>query len=55
MNELYRKEVCVNCANEKCSNRIEITKHLELVIDNMSTTTTTKCKDFICKNRKKHH
>lgn len=23
MNELYKKEICINCANENCKNRIE--------------------------------
>lgn len=52
MNELYKKEICINCANEECANRIEETKKLELVGDQMSTTTIIKCKDFICKNKR---
>ena len=53
MNELYEKEVCINCANENCTKRIEISKKLELLDEKMQTTTTIKCKDFICKEKRK--
>lgn len=52
MNELYEKEVCINCANEKCTKRIEIIKKLDLLDKEMKTITTIKCKDFICKNKR---
>lgn len=55
MNDLYRKEICSNCANDDCKDRIEQTRKLELVIDQLSTTTVVKCKDFICKNKRKLH
>ena len=53
MNELYKKEICINCANENCKNRIETTKKADLCIEQISTVTTIKCKDFICKNKRK--
>ena len=52
MKELYKKEICINCANENCTNRIEETRKLELIIEQMSTATTVKCKDFVCKNKR---
>lgn len=53
MNELYRREICSNCANENCKNRIETTRKVDLCIEQISTVTTIKCKDFICKNKRK--
>lgn len=53
MNELYKKEVCINCANENCKRRIEIIKNLELMDNEIKTVTIIKCKDFICKNSKR--
>lgn len=53
MDELYKKEICINCANENCKNRIEEIKTQDLTIEQISTTTIVKCKDFICKNRRR--
>lgn len=46
-NELYRKEICISCANNNCTNKIQIIKKLELLDKQMKTTTTIKCNDFI--------
>lgn len=53
MNELYKKEICINCSNENCKNRIETNRTQDLCIEQINTITTTKCKDFICKNKRK--
>lgn len=53
MKELYKKEICINCANENCTNKIEEIKQLDLCVDQMSTKTIIKCKDFIPKNKRK--
>ena len=53
MSELYKREICINCANENCKNRIETTRKADLCIEQISTVTTIKCKDFICKNKRK--
>lgn len=50
MKDIYKKEICINCANENCTNRIEETQY----IDESSVTTLVKCKDFICKNKRKN-
>ncbi len=52
MKELYKKEICINCANENCTNGIEEIKTQELVIEQIRTTTIIRCKDFICKNKR---
>ena len=39
--ERYRKEVCINCANNNCTNSIK-----EMKIDNVII---IKCDDFVCK------
>lgn len=52
MEETYEKEVCINCANEKCEKKIEIIKKLELLDKQMKTSTTVKCKNFVCKNKR---
>ena len=52
MEETYEKEICINCANENCTKRIETIKKLELLDKEMKTVTTVKCKDFICKNKR---
>lgn len=54
MNELYKKEICINCANENCKNRIETKSTQDLCIEQIYTETTIKCKDFICKNKRKN-
>ena len=48
MNELYKKEICINCVNENCTNKIRKTKEIE---DNEIT--VIKCEDFICKSKRK--
>lgn len=53
MNELYKREICINCANENCKERIEIKTKGDLCIEQIYTQTTIKCKDFICKNKRK--
>lgn len=53
MKELYKKEICINCANENCKNRIKEIKTQDICIGQISTTTIVKCKDFICKNKRK--
>ena len=53
MNELYKREICTNCANKNCKNRIETKRTQDLCIEQINTITTTKCKDFICKNKRK--
>lgn len=53
MKQLYKKEICINCANINCTNRIEIIKKLELLDQEIKTTTTIKCKDFVCKNKRR--
>ena len=54
MEEIYKKEICPNCANEKCTNRIRIINKPELIMeDQIRTETTVKCEDFICKNKSK--
>ena len=54
MSELYKREICINCENENCKNRIETTRKADLCIEQISTVTTIKCKDFICKNKRKN-
>lgn len=53
MKELYKKEICINCMNENCTNNIEEIRTQELTIEQISTTTTVKCADFICKNKRR--
>ena len=48
MSELYKKEICINCVNENCTNKIRKTKKIE---DNKIT--VIKCEDFICKSKRK--
>ena len=59
MSELYKREICINCANENCKNRIETTRKADLCIEQISTVTTIfnykecmkrKCKD--CRKKK---
>ncbi len=50
--ERYRKEICINCSNENCSNNIKETKYQEVIVDQISTTTVIKCGGFIAKNKK---
>lgn len=54
MDELFKREICSNCANENCKNKIETTRKADLCIEQISTITTIKCKDFICKNKRKN-
>lgn len=42
--ERYKKQVCINCANDSCTNRIK-----EMKIDNVII---IKCDDFVCKNKR---
>ena len=51
--QLYKEKICSNCANENCKNRIKTTTQLDLVIEQMSTTTVMKCEDFVCKEKRK--
>lgn len=53
MENLYKREICINCANKKCKNRIKVTRTQDLVIEQISTITTIKCDDFICKKKRK--
>ena len=48
MSELYKKEICINCVKENCTNKIRKTKKIE---DNKIT--VIKCEDFICKSKRK--
>ncbi len=48
MSELYKKEICINCVNENCTNKIRKMQEIE---DNEIT--VIKCEDFICKNKRK--
>ena len=53
LEERYRKEICINCSNENCSNNIKETKYQEVIVDQISTTTVIKCGGFIAKNKRK--
>ena len=54
LDERYKQDICINCSNKNCKNRIEETKTQELVMENqIRTVTTVKCKDFICKNKRR--
>ena len=53
MKELYKKEICINCANENCTNRIEEIRKTEVEDTQMKTMTITKCRDFIPKVKRK--
>lgn len=53
MENLYKREICINCANKKCKNRIKVTRTQDLVVEQISTITTIKCDDFICKKKRK--
>ena len=50
--ERYREEVCINCANEQCTNNIKEIRTQDITIKQISTTTIVKCDDFLCKNRR---
>ena len=41
---IYKKQICINCANGSCTNRIK-----EMKIDNVII---IKCDDFVCKYRR---
>ena len=51
--ERYKKEVCINCANEQCTNNIKEIRTQDITIEQISTTTIVRCDDFMCKNRRK--
>lgn len=53
MIDLYKRMVCTNCANEKCTNNIKEIKTQELTIEQISTSKIIKCTDFICKNKRR--
>lgn len=50
--ERYRKEVCINCANDSCTNNIKEIKTQDITIEQISTTTIVRCDDFLCKYRR---
>lgn len=50
--ERYRKEVCINCANNNCTNNIKEIKTQDITIEQISTTTIVRCDDFVCKNKR---
>ena len=51
--EQYKNKVCTNCDNSNCTNKIKITRTQDICIEQISTITTVKCKDFICKEKRK--
>lgn len=53
MEELYKREICINCANKNCKNKIETKQKQNLCIEQIYTEKTTKCENFICKNKRK--
>lgn len=53
MEKLYKLEICTNCANKNCTNKIQVTRTQDVIVDQISTVTTVKCEDFICKDRGK--
>lgn len=53
MIDIYRKEVCINCATDKCTNKIKIIKKQELLDKEIKTVTIVKCDDFNCKSKRK--
>jgi len=53
MEELYEKEVCINCANEKCDKKIIETRKSDVQGDKIITTVVVKCSNFIPKVRRK--
>ncbi len=53
MRELYEKEVCINCANEKCNKDITETRKSDVRGNEIITTTTIKCNNFAPKTRRK--
>lgn len=55
MIDLYKRMICTNCANKDCTNNIKETKTQELTIEQISTSTIVKCKDFVCKNKRKRN
>ena len=50
--ERYKKEVCINCANDNCTNNIKEIKTQDITIEQISTTTIVRCDDFLCKYRR---
>ena len=42
--KIYRKEICINCANDKCTHNIKKNR--------VNTLSTMKCVDFIAKKRR---
>lgn len=55
MIDIYKKEVCINCKTDKCTNKIKIIKKQELLDKEIKTVTIVKCDDFNCKNKRKNH
>ncbi len=53
MIDLYKKQVCINCKTDKCTNKIKTIKKQELQDKEIKTVTIVKCDDFNCKNKRK--
>ena len=53
MEELYQKEICINCANENCRKDITETRKLDVRDKEIVTTVVVKCNNFIPKVRRK--
>lgn len=50
MIDLYKKQVCINCKTDKCTNKIKIIKKQDIFDNKIVTTTIVKCDNFNCKN-----
>lgn len=53
MIDLYKKQVCINCKTDKCTNKIKIIKKQDIFDNKIVTTTIVKCDDFDVKNSKR--
>ena len=52
--KIYKEYICTNCANEKCEEKIKTENKLDIVIEQISTTTIMKCENFLCKDKRRN-
>ena len=52
MIDIYKKQVCINCKTDKCTNKIKIIKQQDIFDNEIVTTTIVKCDEFNCKNKR---
>lgn len=53
MNELYRREICITCINDKCTNRIKLINKQDIFDNKIVTTRIIKCDDYRCESKRK--